>query len=307
MASVLVSFWSLLALMGIGYLLARYGITRPGADKALTKITFAALIPALLFTTMVNTNPRDVFSYAALANVLGAAFLAILYAVIGHYVLGMRGGPLTIGSLSASYTNAGNLGVAFLTAIVGEASQVAPILLFQLCVMVPVSFSILDRQSGRPGMTWRRTLLAPFTNPPVIAVILGLVVALTGWDVPEVITLPVSMLSSAAIPMMLLAMGISWKGASIPRFEKSSIPLFLAVFLRCVGGPLVVWCLGLAFGLPHHALLAATIAGAFPTANNVFVYAHRYNTGVTLARDAVLLSTMVSLGVTMIIAALFHI
>ena len=93
----------------------------------------------------------------------------------------------------------------------------------------------------------------------------------------------------------------------MPALKRESIPLFLAVTLRCLGGPAITFALGSLFGLTESALLAATVAGAFPTANNVFVYAHRFNTGVTLARDAVLISTFVSLAVILIITALFHI
>ncbi|WP_182049612.1 AEC family transporter [Changpingibacter yushuensis] len=307
MSGILVSFWALIALMGVGYLLARFGVTRPGADKALTSLAFAGLMPALLFQTMANSDPAEVFSQGALANVLGAAILGVVFILIARYVLGMRGGEVTIGALCSCYTNAGNLGVAFLMAVTGDASAAAPIFLFQLCVLVPISFAVLDYQSGRPGMTWMRTLLGPFTNPPVLGVIFGLIVALAGWNLPDVITKPVGMLSDAAIPVVLIAMGISWRGAQVPALKRESIPLFLAVTLRCLGGPAITFALGSLFGLTESALLAATVAGAFPTANNVFVYAHRFNTGVTLARDAVLISTFVSLAVILIITALFHI
>ena len=41
-------------------------------------------------------------------------------------------------------------------------------------------------------------------------------------------------------------------------------------------------------------------------ANNVFTYAHRYDVGVELARDANIISTLLSLSVTLLIAFLFH-
>ena len=52
--------------------------------------------------------------------------------------------------------------------------------------------------------------------------------------------------------------------------------------------------------------MAVTIAGAFPVANNVFTYAHRYNVGIELARDANIISTLASLVITLFIAFLFH-
>ncbi|MFT0847316.1 AEC family transporter [Actinomycetaceae bacterium L2_0104] len=306
MGSVLVSFWSLIAVMVVGYLLARYGITRPGADKALTRIAFAGAMPSLLFNTVAHSNPAEVFSASAATNVLSACVLVVIYTVVARTVFKMRGGEVTIGALCASYTNAGNLGVAFLTAVAGDASVAAPIIVFQLCVMVPVSFAILDRQTGKRGRSLWRTILAPFTAPPVVGVLLGLVFAATGWSIPAVVSAPVDILAAAAVPMVLIAMGISWRGAHIPRLRRESAPLYFAVFLRCIVGPLLTFGFGVLFGLSGAVLMAVTIAGAFPVANNVFTYAHRYDVGVELSRDANIISTILSLGVTLLIAFVFH-
>lgn len=306
MGEVIVAFWSLIAVMIVGYLLARYNVTRPGADKALTKICFAGAMPAMLFNTVAHSDPAEVFSAGAAANVLGAAILALVYALVAHYVFKMRGGEVTIGALCASYTNAGNLGVAFLVAVAGNAAASAPIMVFQLCVMVPVSFAILDRQTGIEGRSWLKTVVAPFLNPPVIGVLLGLLVAISHVEIPALVAAPVDVMADAAVPMILLAMGISWRGSHIPRIGRESAPLFFAVFLRCIAGPALAFGLGTALGMEGSSLMAVTIAGGFPVANNVFTYAHRYNVGIELARDANILSTLASLVITLFIAFLFH-
>ncbi len=293
--------------MVVGYLLARCGITRPGADKALTRIAFAGAMPSLLFNTVAHSDPGEVFSASAATNVLSACLLAALYTIVAKLVFRMRGGEVTIGALCASYTNAGNLGVAFLAAVAGDASAAAPIIVFQLCVMVPISFTILDRQTGKRGRSVWRTILAPFTAPPVVGVLLGLFFALMRLPIPAVVSAPVDILAAAAVPMVLIAMGISWRGAHVPRVRRESAPLFFAVFLRCIAGPALTYGLGVLFGLSGMTLMAVTIAGGFPVASNVFTYAHRYDVGVELSRDANIISTVLSLGVTLLIAFLFHV
>lgn len=305
MASILVSFWTLIFIMGVGYALAKAKITRAGAERALTRIAFAGLLPALLFDTVATSDPHVVFSASAMANVLSASILAIAYALLAHFVFQMRGAAATIGALAASYTNAGNLGVAFLLAITGDAAAAAPIMVFQLCVMVPISFSILERQCGRDVQIWK-VFLRSFTNPPVLGVIAGIAVALTGMKLPPVIAQPVQVLSDAAVPIMLLAIGISMCGAVMPRPGRDSVPLYVAVAMRCFAGPLLTYAFGVILGLSGQALLAVTIAGAFPTANNVFVYAHRFHVATVFARDAVLVTTVLSLGVIVGISALYH-
>jgi len=46
------------------------------------------------------------------------------------------------------------------------------------------------------------------------------------------------------------------------------------------------------------------VLAALPTAQNVFNYAQRYDSGVTLARDTVLITTALSIVALVIIAAL---
>lgn len=305
MVGILVSFWTMIFIMGLGYTLAKAKITRAGAERALTRIAFAGLLPALLFDTVAKSDPHAVFSASAMANVLSATTLALAYGLLAHFAFHMRGAAVTIGALAASYTNAGNLGVAFLLAITGDAAAAAPIMVFQLCVMVPISFSILERQSGRDVQIWK-VFLRSFANPPVLGVLAGIVIALTGVHLPPVVAQPVQVLSDAAVPIMLLAIGISMCGAVMPRPGRDLLPLYVAVAMRCLGGPALTYAFGALLGLSGQALLAVTIAGAFPTANNVFVYAHRFRAATTFARDAVLLTTVFSLVVILGISALYH-
>lgn len=93
----------------------------------------------------------------------------------------------------------------------------------------------------------------------------------------------------------------------MPRVRRESAPLFFAVFLRCIAGPALTYGLGVLFRLGGMTLMAVTIAGGFPVASNVFTYAHRYDVGVELSRDANIISTVLSLGVTLLIAFLFHV
>jgi predicted permease len=51
-----------------------------------------------------------------------------------------------------------------------------------------------------------------------------------------------------------------------------------------------------AFGLDGRALLGVVIMSGLPTAQNVFVFAVRYQQGVALARGSVVVSTMLAVG-----------
>ena len=63
---------------------------------------------------------------------------------------------------------------------------------------------------------------------------------------------------------------------------------------------------GLLLGMDGHALLAVTVMGAMPTAQNAFIASARAGVGNHIAQGTVLITTIMSLPVTVLIAWLFH-
>jgi len=59
-----------------------------------------------------------------------------------------------------------------------------------------------------------------------------------------------------------------------------------------------------ALGVEGHALLAVVVTSALPTAQNIFVHATRYDRATVLARDTILITTVGSVPVILLIAAL---
>ena len=58
---------------------------------------------------------------------------------------------MTIGTLASSYVNAGNLGLPLAVYLLDDAVAVVPTLLFQLLVLAPVAFAVLDARADRRG------------------------------------------------------------------------------------------------------------------------------------------------------------
>ena len=81
--------------------------------------------------------------------------------------------------------------------------------------------------------------------------------------------------------------------------------ILLASAIKLAVMPLIAWLFGrFVFGLDHDQLFAAVVLAGLPTAQNIFVYAQRYDRGVTLARDTVLITTIGSVPVLVLAAFL---
>ena len=71
--------------------------------------------------------------------------------------------------------------------------------------------------------------------------------------------------------------------------------------------PVVAWLIGqYGFGITGTELFAIVVLAGLPTAQNVFNYAQRYERGVIVARDTILITTVGSLPVLMVVAAVLH-
>ena len=301
MSGVIVGFGVITSIVVIGYMLGRLPLLGPGAKEVLTRLAFYVASPALLFTILTDTDLSVLLSAPVLVSVLSVVVVALAFLVVG--VIRRWGvGRTTVGTLGSSYVNAGNLGIPISAYVLGDATLVAPILLFQLLVLAPVSLTVLDLNNGSARGFWpvvRRSLGTPVRNPVVIASIAGVAVSASGWVPPAPLMEPFELIGGMAVPAMLLAFGISLHGSAVPgRGGPDQAPVLFAVALKSVGQPLAAWALGaLVFGLEGALLFSVVVLAALPTAQNVFNYAAQYRTGEILVREVVLLTTILTIPV----------
>ena len=116
-------------------------------------------------------------------------------------------------SMSASLANSANLGIPIAVFVLGDASYVAPLLIFQLAFFTPLFLMALDATTSTHRTTPLRFVLMILRNPMIVGSGLGLVVAGTGWQVPPLVMEPIHLIGGAAIPAMLLAFGMSLNGS----------------------------------------------------------------------------------------------
>jgi malonate transporter len=288
-------FAALTAVIAVGWLVARTGTLGRDAAAVLSRLSYVVATPALLLLTLADADPGVLVSPALVATAGSAVLAALLFAGLARWRWRLRPAELTAGGLASSYVNAGNLGVPISVYVLDDASFVAPVLLFQVLVMAPVGLAVLAGSRAQGHSRWR-VLTRPLATPVVIGCALGVRIAATGVRVPALVLQPVELTAGLAVPAALLAYGMSLHGAPRPRPTP-------AAALKTLAQPALAYALGRwVAGLDGAALLAVTVTSALPTAQNVFVYAATHDRGTLLARDVVLLSTVLSVPVLVAVA-----
>lgn len=306
MSGVLSGFAVIFVVIAIGYGLGRSRVLGEQGEFVLSRLVFYVATPALLFDSLAHADLSVIFSPTLAVAAATAFAVGIVHFVLARTTLRRAIPEATIGALAASYVNSANLGIPIAVFVLGDASFVAPLLLFQIVVYSPIALTMLDLTTGVRSSSWLETVTTPFKNPIVLAGVAGLAISITGWTPPAALTEPFRIVGGASVPGALLAFGISLYGVRVlqrgvaPRRE-----IALASVLKIVVQPILAYLMGrFALGLDGHELFAVVVVAALPTAQNVFVYASRYQRGIVLARDTALVTTLASIPAIGLVAAL---
>jgi malonate transporter len=301
---VIEGFATIGLVIALGALLAQLGVVDDRARVVLSRVAFFVASPALMVTVLGDTDVTEVLSKNLVATVVGVLVPTVLYVVAARVVWHRELAETVIGSLSSAYVNAGNLGLPIAAYVLGDAALVAPTLLLQLLVLQPLALAILDHATSGRRFSVGRAMARPLTNPLTVGSLLGLVLSLTGFDLPAVLQDPLELVGGMAVPSMLIAYGISLRLGPRPGHGTSAVEVGLVSVLKLVVQPVTAYLVArFVLGVGDTGLLAVTVLAALPTAQNIFVHATRYGRGEVLARDSIFVTTLASVPVVLVIAA----
>ncbi|UKJ64288.1 AEC family transporter [Cellulosimicrobium cellulans] len=303
MGAVLTGFAIIAVVVAAGYVTARLGIGGPDARTALNRIGFFVASPALLFTVLAQADVGALVQAPLAVAATAAVVTAGVFVLVDRLWLRLPAPEATIGAVGSGYVNANNIGLPVAVYVLGDAAAVVPVILLQLLVLAPVALLVLDATtSGR--LSWRFVLAQPVRNPIILGSFAGAVVSLTGWTPPVAVMAPLEILGGAAIPMILLAFGMSLHGTRPLRRGEPRAAVGVASVAKLLVMPVVAFVVArLVLGLDDAAVASAVTLAALPTAQNVYNYAARFGRGEILARDTILVTTIGS-PVVLLVAAL---
>ncbi|MBF4572347.1 AEC family transporter [Herbiconiux sp. VKM Ac-1786] len=304
MLGVLTGFGIIGFVIAVGYGVQRLGILPPDARLVLNRIAFFVATPALLFTVLSRSHPATVFSAPLLVTLISVVVSASVYLLASRIWFRQPVAETAVGMASSGYVNANNIGLPVAIYVLGSAQLVAPLLLLQLIVLAPVTLTVLDIAT-RGKASVGAILSQPVRNPMIIASLIGLLLALLGVELPAPVLAPFELIGGAAVPLVLIAFGMSLVGQKPLAPGSGRAAIIVASAVKLVVMPLTAYLLAqFAFHLPAHQVFEVVVLASLPTAQNIYNFAARYQRGVTLARDTVLVTTIGSVPLLVAVAAL---
>ena len=303
---VLKGFFVVGMVLLVGYILARTNALGPHGTKVLSTLTFMVGLPSLMFSTIASRHISEVLSQTGLISVVTALCCMALFALsgaIGRW--GVR--RTTIGALATGIVNSTNLGVPLSLYILGSATFVTPIMLFQLALVTPVALTVLDLTDpdGKRTSVWS-ILSTPLRNPVTVAAILGVIVSAAGIELPALVLDPLKLVAQLTVPLMLIIFGMSLHGLSPRQGSVDRVPTLFAVVLKSAVQPVLAWLLAVfVFHLDTFSTFVVTACAILPTGQNVVLYAVRYGVGQNLAQSTAVITSALAIPLLLGAAWLF--
>lgn len=313
MDGVLLGFSVVAVLTLVGAATAAFARTRASLiQDGLTPLVYYITNPCLMVVLVSQTDLQLVAGLYTPLALLIATLTAAIFVLFGLFA--KRSAPaIAMGAMSASYVNAGNIGVPVALYIVGTTAPVVSVLLAQLLVLAPTYLTIFgliarksSSKSAEPGTSPRSrlaTILGSMFNPTTTGVLIGALISWTEWHLPPVLWEPLLMVGEASIPLMLIVFGMAlWQER--PFRSRAQLPdSVLATLCKAIIMPLIAWLLaGPIAGLEGLELLGVVTMAALPTAQNVFIFGYQHGMPTSVSKDVTFASSFLALPVTLFAA-----
>jgi len=274
------------AIAGAGFLLARYA----GVNvQTVSRVVFFSLLPCLAFRMLVTSSASrsNVGRLMLLAVLIMAAMGAVGY--VAAKGLGLEGASLRAFMMVVMFSNGGNYGLPVVRFAFGSEALTYATIFFltgSVTTYVVGAFFAGSRRgkiAGALDKVWRM--------PSLYGVALALVVLAVGRPVPEAIMRPVALLSDAALPVMILVLGMQLERAVWP--ARPGI-LVWAVGISLLAAPFVALGLASLLGISGAARQAAVILSSMPVAVVTTILALEFELAPEFVTSAVFVSTIAS-------------
>lgn len=284
--------------IGFGYVVVWQKLFPDTGVDALMKFAQQFAIPCLLFKAISSLDLSNGFDLRLLGSFYFGATAGFAIGIFGARLLFNRSWEdcVAIG-FCGLFSNTLLLGLPITERAYGadalEANYTIISVHSPFCFGLAIIVMEFIRNRGRnPLAIGRSVLQAMFQNALVIGIALGFIVNLSGVTLPSAITESVDLISRAALPAALFALG----GVLYRLRPEGDLRIILfTVLISLVLHPLITFGLAKQFELSNESLRSAVITAAMAPGINAYVFANMYGVAKRVAASTVLVGTVLSI------------
>lgn len=257
--------------------------------KSLARVAFYIFSPALVFQLIINNNIPSLDSARMVFLALATTSLIALLVWIIAKKIGFSRQMTAAMMLVSVLPNAGNFGLSLNYFAIGEQGLAQASIYFVTMGTITYTFGVVVASMGKESFT--SSLKRLFKIPILYALMLAFAFNTYGIALPIPINRSIELLSQAAIPTMLILLGMQLRSVN---WNDYLAPLALVATFRLVISPLIAYVLSLAIAMKDIPLDAAVLEAAMPSAVMTIILATEFDTEPEFVTTAVTATTLLS-------------
>ena len=282
--------------MVLGYFLRRIGMLNDNFVTVANKFNFKVTLPFLLFKDLASVNIMEVFD---LRYVLFCAIATSVcfWSVWGLAKVFMKDRTMIGAFTQASFrSSAAVMGLAFIQNIYGASAMgslmiIGAVPLYNIYSVIVLTFEGNHPDGERDTAKIRQAGINILKNPIIIAIILGLIVALLGNPLPTMVNKTVNTVAQMATPLALVALGAGFEGKKALTKIK---PTLVASFIKLIAQAAIFIPIAAACGFTGEKMVALVVMLAAPATPSCYIMAKNMNNDGTLTASIVVATTLLA-------------
>ncbi|MST74649.1 AEC family transporter [Roseburia sp. MUC/MUC-530-WT-4D] len=282
--------------MVIGWVLKQIGMLNDNFVTVANRFNFKVTLPFMLFRDISSVDIKAVFD---LKFVLFCAIASSIcfWAIWGVTKLFLKDRTMRGAFVQASFrSSAAVMGLAFISNIYG-ASAMGPLMiigavpLYNIYSVLVLTFEADNGDEARDTGKIKQACINIAKNPIIIAIVLGLVVALAGIHFPVIVDKTVNSVAQMATPLALIALGAGFEGRKALAKMK---PTLWASAIKLVIQPLIFLPVAAYLGFDGEKMIAILIMLAAPATPSCYIMAKNMKNDGVLTASIVVTTTLLA-------------
>ena len=291
MNNIEVTILSIIIMIGLGYFLKRIDFLSEKDIDPFNKIVMYILLPCMIFHALFSADLSLLSKLGILPFVILGSSLAT--GILSYFILKKFNlDDVTLWSVlvTVMIANTGFMGYPVTLGIFGQEGFLRAIFcdIATSFIFLILSFVLIMKFGGTAKTAVKK--IAFF--PPLWAVIIGLLFNLFNIPVGPVIDNTVNYLGQGAVPIIMIALGLSIDFSAIKR---SKFMIIFTSIMKLAFFPLIAFIIASQLGLIDLQYKISIVEAAMPSGMMSLLLAITYKLDYELTSDCILINTVISL------------
>lgn len=293
-------------IIGFGTLLKAKAGFNDDFWRLIEKLTFNGLFPALMFVKISEAHINWAQALPITAVIVGGIFLTALTAMMLRGPLGLTPKRF-VAVFQGGFRSNAYVGIAIVLSVLGDKATGA-LAITMFVVGITINFlGVWGHLKWLPGTGrargWMGVAQDSLKNPLIQASLLGGLFNAVGWGLPPLIGPALDLLSRAALPMGLMAVGAALSLAAV---KDAGLPVLVSCTCKLLIQPLLTFGLATLAGLEGYALMVPMIFSALPTSSTAYVVSRRMGSDAEVMAAIVTATHLGAIVTLPLLLALIH-